>query len=202
MLRTPVVAIIMVLSLLATWAVALPSLLVSYMFETPKPSVLEGETLAGIAAKQHVAVSLLSQFVHFKGDINYAAGFSVFELSWHVTIFLSVASMIVGPLGGLLARRFGSRVPLILSGVVLQLAFALWTFFHGAWVWQASIGLLWRAGFGLYYTGGPNLLVDSIRAQRQGISAGMAAGEAAQERGAPAQGRPPRNRDRADPGLR
>jgi len=175
MLRTPVVAIAMTLSLLATWAIALPNLLISYMFETPKPSALKAQVLAGISAKEHVPVSLISQFVHFQGDINYAAGFSIFQLAWHITIFLSVAAMILGPVGGLLARRYGSRAPLILSGVVLLLAFALWTFWHGAWVWQATIGLLWGAGYGLYYAGGPNLLVDVIPAQRQGISAGMAA---------------------------
>ena len=120
-------------------------------------------------------MSLLSQLVHFKGDISYAAGFSVLQLALHITLAMSVASMIVGPLGGLLARRQGSRVPLILSSVVLLAAFALWTFWHGAWVWQVSIGLLRGAGYGLYYAGAPNLLIDVIPAQRQGISAGMAA---------------------------
>jgi hypothetical protein len=42
-----------------------------------------------------------------------------------------------------------------------------------AWVDQCLIGIAWDIGFGFYYAGGPNALIDTIPAKRQGISAAM-----------------------------
>ena len=173
LLRDRSVAIVMALSAFATLAIALPQIAIPYMFETPTPSALRNEILAGIAAKEHVPVALVKPFIHFQGNINYAAGFSVFQLAWHITVVISVVGMIAGPIGGLLARRYGARLPLILSGVALLVAFGLWTPWHGAWVDQALIGIAWGAGFGLFYAGGPNVLIDKIPAKRQGISSAM-----------------------------
>jgi nitrate/nitrite transporter NarK len=38
---------------------------------------------------------------------------------------------------------------------------------------QATIGVLWGIGFGFYFAAGPNLLIDAVPAERQGISSGM-----------------------------
>ncbi len=59
MLRDPSVAIIMAIAVFATMAIALPQVAIPYMFETPKPGSLRSQILAGIATKQHVAVSLI-----------------------------------------------------------------------------------------------------------------------------------------------
>ena len=175
LLRDPAVAIIMAISCFATLAIALPQVAIPYMFETPTPSALQNQVLAGIAAKEHVSVALIKPYIHFQGNINYAAGMSVFQIAWHITIFISVVGMIAGPLGGFLARRYGARLALILSGGALLIAFGLWTPWHGAWVDQALIGIAWGVGFGLYYAGGPNVLIDKVPAKRQGISSAMAA---------------------------
>jgi MFS family permease len=173
LLRQPSVAIVMAISVFATMALALPQLLIPYMFETPTASSLRGQILAGAAAKGHVPVSELKLAASFRGDINYAAGFSVFQVATHVTLVLSVVAMILGPIGGLLARRYGARLPLILSGISMLVAFELWTPWHGAWVDQALIGILWGAGTAFFYAGGPNVLIDAIPAARQGISSAM-----------------------------
>ncbi|HEY6791694.1 MAG TPA: MFS transporter, partial [Trebonia sp.] len=173
MLRDPSVAIVMAISLFATLSLALPQVAISYMFETPTPSALRSQILAGIATKEHVSVSLIKPFISFRGDINYAAGFTVFQLAWHVTLVLSVVAMIVGPIGGIVARRYGARLTLILSGIALLVAFELWTPWHGAWADQALIGIAWGIGVGCFYAGGPNILIDKIPAWRQGISSAM-----------------------------
>ena len=173
MLRQPSVAIIMAISVFGTIAIALPQLLISYIFETPTPSALRSQILAGAAAKEHVSVALIKPFITFRGDINYAAGFTVFQLAFHVTLVLSVVAMIVGPIGGLLARRYGARLPLIISGISLLVGFELWTRWHGAWVDQCLIGVFWGIGTACFYAGGPNVLIDIIPAARQGISAAM-----------------------------
>jgi MFS family permease len=145
------------------------------MMETPTASSLRNQILAQAAAKEHVSVALIKPYVAFQGDINYAAGMTVFQLAWHITIVLSVTAMLFGPLGGYLARRYGARLPLILGTLSLLISFELWTRFHGAWVDQTTIGIFWGIGFGFYYAASPNLLIDAVPAARQGISAGMLA---------------------------
>jgi len=173
LLRQPSVAIVMAISVFATLALALPQLLIPYMFETPAPNSLRNQILSGIAAKEHVAVSLVKPYITFRGDINYAGGLSVFQVATHVTLVLSVVAMIVGPIGGLLARRYGARLPLIISGLAMLIAFELWTPWHGAWKDQLLIGVFWGIGTACFYAGGPNVLIDAIPAARQGISAAM-----------------------------
>lgn len=173
LLREPSVAIVMAISVFATMALALPQLLIPYMFETPTPNTLRGQVLAGVAAQAHRPVSQIKLAATFRGDVNYAAGFSVFQVATHVTLVLSVIAMIVGPIGGLLARRYGARLPLIISGAAMLIAFELWTPWHGSWADQALIGAFWGIGTACFYAGGPNVLIDAIPAARQGISAAM-----------------------------
>jgi MFS family permease len=175
LLRAPKVSLVMAIAVSGTLLLTLPNFIVPYMFETPKASVLEHEILARTAAQQHYPVSVVAQFVHFQGDIGYATGFSVFQLAWHITIFTSLAAMLFSPLGGLIARRRGARLPLLIGSVALLASFVLWWQFHTTWEDQAGIGILWGLGFGFYYASSPNLLMDAVPAERQGISAGMLA---------------------------
>jgi len=175
LLRAPRVSIVMLIAVFATICIATPNYLIPYMMETPPPGSLRGQILAQAASKAHVSVALIKPYVSFRGDINYAAGMTVFQLAWHITITLSVAAMLFGPIGGYLARRYGARLPMVLGTLSLLIAFELWTRFHGAWVDQATIGVFWGIGFGFYYAAGPNLLMDAVPAQRQGISSGMLA---------------------------
>jgi MFS family permease len=173
MLRAPQVSIVMAIAVFVTMVLTLPSFLIPYMMETPTPGSLRNQILTQAAAKQHVSVALVKPFLKFQGDINYAAGLSVFQLAWHVLIFISISSMIFGPIGGLIARRYGARLPMLLGTLALVVSFELWSRFHGSWVDLATIGVLEGVGFGFYYAAGPNLLIDVIPAARQGISAGM-----------------------------
>lgn len=175
LLRAPKVSIVMALAVFGTILLALPNFVIPYMFETPKASVLEQAIIAQTAAQQHVPAAIVARFVHFQGDISYAAGFSVFQLAWHIVIFTAAASMIFSPIGGIIARRLGARLPMIIGSISLLAAFLLWWQFHVTWQEQATIGILWGIGFGFYYASSPNLLIDAVPAERQGISAGMLA---------------------------
>jgi MFS family permease len=175
LLRHPSVLLVMVASLFATAAATLPQFTLPYMFETPRKAVLESQVIAGVAAQQHLPPSLISRFITFRGDINYAAGFTVLQFAWHVVIFTSVSGMIIGPIAGYVARRYGARLPLILSGVSFLASFLLWSQFHSVWGQSAAIGVLWGAGFGCYYASGPNLLMDAVPAHTMGISSAMLA---------------------------
>ena len=175
LLRAPKFSLLAAIALFATLCIALPNFVIPYMFETPKAKVLESTILAQTAAQQHIPVSIIARFVHFQGDISYAGGFSVFQLAWHIVIFTSGASVLFAPIGGILARKVGARLPMIIGSVALLISFLLWWQFHKTWQEQALIGLLWGVGFGFYYAASPNLLIDAVPAQRQGISSSMLA---------------------------
>jgi MFS family permease len=175
LLRAPRVSMVALIAIFASIYIAVPNYLIPYMMETPTASSLRSLALAGAAAKGHVSVATIKPFIAFQGDVNYAAGMTVFQLAWHITIVLSVTAMLFGPLGGYLARRYGARLPMILGTLSLLIAFELWTRFHGAWVDQTTIGIFWGIGFGFYFAASPNLIIDAVPAARQGISAGMLA---------------------------
>ena len=175
LLRAPKVAIPMAAAFLVTMSITALSITIAYMFETPTAPVLKGEILAGAAAQAKVPVSTVAQFISFRGDLSYANGFSVMAMALHITIWTALFGMLFGILGGWVCRRIGSRIPLIISGASLLVACALWIVWHTTWQEQLSIGLLYGVCFGFYYAANPNLLMDAVPANRQGISAGMLA---------------------------
>jgi MFS family permease len=135
--------------------------------------VLDNELLAGVAAQARTTVAAVAPFVHFHGDISYAAGFSILQLAVHVSIWTAVFGMVFGPIGGYLARRIGTRLPLIIGMLAFVTACALWVEWHKTWQEQVSIGLAFGLAYGFFFASAPNLLIDTVPAQRQGISSGM-----------------------------
>jgi len=175
LLRSPQVSLVMAIAVFASILQAMPNYTIPYMMETPTPAALHNLIYAQASARAHAPVAFVKPFIHFQGDVNYAAGMSVFQLAWHVTIFLSISAMIFGPIGGFLARRYGARLPMIIGTAAFLVTFVLWTPFHGAWLDLASVGVLWGLAFGFYYAASPNLIMDVVPAARQGISSGMLA---------------------------
>ncbi|MCW2930602.1 MAG: transporter [Actinomycetia bacterium] len=175
LLRAPKVSIPMAAAFLITMSITALSITIAYMFETPTAPVLKGEILAGAAAQAKAPVSTVAQFITFRGDLSYANGFSVLQMAVHITIWTALFGMLFGILGGWLCRKIGARIPLIISGASLMVACALWIQWHTTWQEQLSIGLLYGVCFGFYYAANPNLLMDAVPANRQGISSGMLA---------------------------
>jgi MFS family permease len=175
LLRAPKVAIPMAAAFLFTGSITAISITIAYMFQTPVGSQLKAQILAGAAARAHAPVSAVSQFITFRGDLSYANGFSVMQMALHITIWTALFGMLFGIAGGWLCRRIGSRLPLIISGGSLLIGTALWIVWHTTWQEQVSIGLLYGVAFGFYYASNPNLLMDAVPADRQGVSAGMLA---------------------------
>jgi MFS family permease len=175
LLRAPKVAIPMAAAFLVTLAISAISIVVNYMFQTPKAPVLEAGIEANIAQMQHTTPAIVAQFVKFQGDLSYANGFSIMQMAVHITIWTALFGMLFGILGGFVCRAIGARLPLIVSGACLVVASALWVPWHKTWQEQLLIGLLYGVSFGFYYAANPNLLMDAVPADRQGVSAGMLA---------------------------
>jgi MFS family permease len=175
LLRAPKVSFLMAIAFLITLMLTAVSTMIFYMFETPKSSVLEGGILAGIAAKEHAPAALVAKAITFRGDISYANGMSILSIALHITLWTALFMMIFGVIGGILARRVGCRTLMIISGAAAVVSSLIWVFYHSTWQEQVLVGVLYGLAAGLYYAANPNLLMDTISADVQGVGAGMLA---------------------------
>lgn len=169
LLRSRKVALVGLAAFFFTGVQSLLSIVTAYLFETPTADQLHQQILGGIAARSHTS----ARFVTFSGDISYAGGYSVLELALRISIWVAVFAMIFGPLGGYLARRVGARIPMIIGTAAVVVACALWINWHSTWQEQVSIGVLLGLGSGFFFAAWPNLIIDGVPADRQGISTGM-----------------------------
>jgi MFS family permease len=174
LLRQPRVAMILAISFFVTAVLVVQGFLAAYMFLTGK-DVVEQAVIAGASQKTHVPVSIVQQFVHFRGDLSYAKGFTVWQLSVHILIFMSISAMIVGPLGGMWARRSGPRRPLLAGVLALLASTALLSAWHNTWPEQAAMAVLFGIGYGFFFGSMPNMIIDNVPREQQAVSAGMMA---------------------------
>ncbi|WP_235748596.1 MFS transporter [Nocardia coffeae] len=81
--------------------------------------------------------------------------------------------MILGPVGGALARRIPIRLVMVASLALLGAGMVLIALFHASLiaiiVWTLIIG----AGFGLFWAAQPNLMVEAVPHDQTGVSAGV-----------------------------
>jgi MFS family permease len=173
LLWAPRLSLIYITGFFITGFQALTNVLVSYMFQTPKKAEIEQQILAGVAAQAHQPVSVISRAVSFRGDLSYAGGFSSLQVALHIIVWTGLFTMAAGPIGGILARRIGARVPLVIGTICALAASALWVEWHTTWQDQVAIGVLYGIGSGFYFASWPNLIIDSVPVERQGITTGM-----------------------------
>jgi MFS family permease len=179
----PKVAQIMGLSFFFTGTFTLLTVAASYMFEIGKASIegqITGAAYAGAEKALHTTtvspaiVKLLN--ITFIGNINYAPGFSLFQLATHVLLPGSIGAMILGPLSAHWARRTPARLPIVIGMVALVASFVGLTIDHSSWVPYVAFFVLGSIASGIYYGIGPNLLVDVVPPRQQAINAGLMAG--------------------------
>ncbi|WP_067690528.1 MFS transporter [Nocardia jejuensis] len=103
----------------------------------------------------------------------YGEGFSLMKFATHVTLAQSLIAMLFGFLGGLWIRRIGGRLPLVTALVVFVGTAAAYAMLDHGWVTLTLIGAVTGIGFAMYYASTPNLIVEAVPAEQQGISAGM-----------------------------
>jgi hypothetical protein len=172
LLRSPGLLVLFASSFFFTGVFQLSSYIPSFMLLVGKNQV-EQAVINGAAQKAHVPASLVAKFVTFRGDIDYAAGFSLFQLSWHVLVWSAILAMVFGPLSAVASRRIGARKPLIAGMVIFLAALAALSVWHESWVPLAIFSAIIGIPFGIYYATVPNMLIDVVPRQQQAISAGL-----------------------------
>ncbi|MGW4534038.1 MFS transporter [Nocardia sp. NPDC004340] len=120
---------------------------------------------------QHLPPDMVK--VDLEPGYSYGDNFTLMKYATHVTLAQSLIAMLFGFLGGLWIRRSGARWPLITAltiSVGSALAYAAMS--HG-WQTITLISAVYGVAFAFYYASTPNLIVEGVPAQQQGISAGM-----------------------------
>ncbi|MFF7246075.1 MFS transporter [Embleya sp. NPDC008237] len=185
LLTAPRVALVLGIAFLANMIIGIQNYLTSYMGLTPdnvKQSTLDKygdgavqgakamgapEAMwAGIADQVKAAVS-------FNDSLDYALGFTLLGLALHVLIWQSMSSMIAGPLAGLWGQRRGLRMPMIVGVATLTVAGFMYLFLHDSWQLMLICGVVYGIGFGMYYAAAPNLIIEAVPQEQQGISSSM-----------------------------
>jgi len=76
--------------------------------------------------------------------------------------------LVFGPLSGILAKRVGAKVPLLVGSILVSVAYALLAIAHTA-LWQIVVsGLITGAGMGLLFAAMSNAIIDVVPATHTG----------------------------------
>jgi MFS family permease len=177
LLLNPKVSLTLLMTFFGVMIVAVQPLALGYMTQTPDTNGLRAKVVQGAVdqAQQmyHFALDPSAVHVTFNPGYSYGNGFTTLQYALHVGIWAGLISVIFGPLGGLWARRIGGRTPAIVAFVVLTISGLGFALVHYSWATYAALYVFAGIGFGLFYSAGPNLLVDAVPPEQQGISAGM-----------------------------
>ncbi len=85
----------------------------------------------------------------------------------------TLTMLVFGPLSGLLARRFGPKLPMLLGAVFVVAAFTLPALTH-AELWHIVVsGLLTGAGIGLAFAAMSNAIIETVPASHTGEATGV-----------------------------
>ncbi len=85
----------------------------------------------------------------------------------------SLSILVAGPLGGLLGRRYGERLPLVTGMLLVALGSAGIATWH-AEAWQPAVAFIFcGVGIGFAFAVMPKLIVDNVRPTETGVATGM-----------------------------
>jgi EmrB/QacA subfamily drug resistance transporter len=125
-----------------------------------------------IGAGMYSSFVLIPEFVSEPANSGYGFGASVSQAG----LFLAPSTLgmlLMGPVAGRLSERVGSRVPLILGGIVTTVSFLLLAFAHSQhWEIYVASAIL-GAGIGLAFASLANLIVEAVPPEQTGVASGM-----------------------------
>ncbi|MGW0460777.1 MFS transporter [Streptomyces tendae] len=179
LLRSRPFLAVLVVSCLCNAFVQGKNYVTSYLAQTPGGA--EGEAIkqqivtaaASAAAKEaNIPASELASMFTVKGEL-VGLNMTLVEYTLQVSLGMALISVIASPLVGWLSTRISLQRLIGAAMAVFTLAFLLLVFFHAS-AWE--LGLLFAlAGLGgAFYLGtAPNMLLEAVPQEQQGVSAGM-----------------------------
>jgi hypothetical protein len=115
---------------------------------------------------------LVPQFVEAPTSTGYGFGFSATEAGM-LMLPASLTMLVAGPMSGLMARRFGSRIPLALGGFFTAAGLLMLGLDHGTHGAVLAWNLIASIGVGLAFAAMPNLIVEAVPRAQTGEATGF-----------------------------
>jgi MFS family permease len=125
-----------------------------------------------LGAGMYSSFIVLPQFAQLPKSTGFGFGASTVESS----LYLLPSALTMGVLGmaaGRVARRFGSKLALIVGAGVAAVAFAFAALVHNAPIDQLLTAALLGIGIGLAFAALGNLIVQAVPATQTGVASGM-----------------------------
>lgn len=185
LLRAPRFAGILAAAFLSVGVMQGLSYAMGYLAETPggaegeaiKKQIVDGA--AAEAAKQaseqmHIQVptSAVTPYFSVAGTLP-GFGLTLLQFTVQAMLGLALVYVLVAPLCGWMSTRIGLLKPYLASTIAFVIGCLLFARFHDS-VWQmALIALIIGVGAGAYLGTLPNMVVEAVPQEQQGISAGM-----------------------------
>ncbi len=177
LLLHPRVSLVLLIGFFAVFMLSVQPYAMGYMTQTPSAGQLKDVVAQGVVTQAHqmAGVTIPASTVHvaFDPGYTYGSGFTLLQYAVHMGLIVGPVGMIFGPLGGILARRIGARVPAIVALILMAGCAAAYALTSYSWVTYTVIGAVFGIGFGLFYAAVPILMVDAVPQEQQGISVGM-----------------------------
>ncbi|WP_157117505.1 MFS transporter, partial [Nocardia vaccinii] len=177
LLLHPRVGLTLIMAFFGVFILAEQTYALGYMTQTPSAAQLHTTVAQGVIAQTHqmtgVTLPLSVIKIVLDPQYTYGNGFTLLQYALHIGIISGGVGMIFGPLGGLLARRIGARIPAIISLIVLIGAGIGFATVPYSWTTFAMLAAVSGIGFGFFYACAPLLMVDAVPPEQQGISLGM-----------------------------
>lgn len=176
LLLNPSVALVLLPSLLASFLVGIQPYAAAYMTQTPGSDAIRAQVSQEAAGKlsspgHPTPASAIG--VHLDPNYAYGNGFSLMGYAIHISLLASLVAMAFGTIAGLLARRIGARLPLLVGLVALIVSAALYAALPYSWLTFMLVGGLFGAGSGMVLASCVILITEAVPADRQGVSTGM-----------------------------
>ncbi len=176
LLANPKVSIVMLMALVGMGITAVQPLALGYMTQTPGSDALRANVVEGVVAQAHQkGANLPAALVHVSLDpgYSYGSGFTMLGYAFHIALWVGVMAVIFGPIAGIVARRTGPRISAIIAFTVLTVSGIGFAVFHYSWVTYLVLAMLGGIAFGFVNAALPNLIVEAVPPEQQGISTGM-----------------------------
>ncbi|MFJ3803013.1 MFS transporter [Streptomyces sp. NPDC090088] len=155
------------------------SYLLGYLAEGPGGA--QGEALkqqVAVGAAQQAAqqsgapLASIQQFFTVHGELP-GLNLTLFQFTVRILLVMSVLYVLVAPLTGWSATRFGLRLPAAACAFFFGLGSLLLYYFHGSTLQLALCALPLGVGAGIFLGTVPNMLIEAVPQEQQGAGAGM-----------------------------
>lgn len=177
LLFAPRVSMVLFVALFASFAIGFQNYAMGYMTQSPDAETVKAGVVQSTvqAVQQQTGQPLPASAVQVTLDpgYSYGNGFSLLEYAWHIAIWNALLAMVFGALAGAWARHAGPRRPLVFAVALMAAAGVAYAFLPHTWVVFALLSAAFGIGFGAYYASSPNLIIEAVPQEQQGISAGM-----------------------------